>query len=71
MSRKVKELTVIFGLLFACVFLFQNIPFTQAKEQEYPTKPIEFILTLSAGGEYGPGLRAPEKPPVNPWASRS
>ena len=60
MSRKVKELMVIFGLLFACVFLFQNIPFTQAKEQEYPTKPIEFILTLSAGGSTDLACRAPE-----------
>ncbi len=61
MIRKAKGFTVVIGLLFAWVILFENLPAVQAKDPDYPTKPIEFILTLSAGGSTDLACRALNK----------
>jgi len=50
MNRKTKGILVIIGLIGSWFFLLQNIDLAMAKDPEYPTKPIEFYITMSPGG---------------------
>jgi tripartite-type tricarboxylate transporter receptor subunit TctC len=58
MTRKTKGILVIIGLLGPWFFLLQNIDLAMAKDPEYPTKPIEFIIGYSPGGTTGLVSRA-------------
>jgi len=50
MNREVKKILVVIGLIGSLIFLFQNIDLARAKDADYPTKPIEFYISMTAGG---------------------
>lgn len=58
MNREVKRILVIIGLLGLWIFLVQNIDLARAKDPEYPTKPIDFIISMSPGGTSDISARA-------------
>ncbi len=50
MKRKVKKIAAIVGVLGLWLGLLSNTQPAGGKEAEYPAKPIEFYITMSAGG---------------------
>ncbi len=58
MSQKVKKILVIMGLLGAWPFFMPNIDLAGAKDPDYPTRPIEFYINMSAGGSTDLASRA-------------
>ena len=60
-----KRTRIIFGIIWmfvACSFLFQSIDSVGAEDTEYPTKPINYIISYSAGGATDILVRALVKP---------
>ncbi len=50
MKRKIKMILIIIAILGSWIFLFQGINLAEAKDPDYPTKPITFYIPFGAGG---------------------
>ena len=56
--KKAERTFIFFGLIGLCFFLFHGIDLAQAKDPDYPTKPINFYLGFGAGGTSDLACRA-------------
>lgn len=50
MSKNVKRILVIIVVLGLWISVVQSIGLVEAKDPDYPTKPINFYIAFSAGG---------------------
>jgi hypothetical protein len=50
MEKGMKRILIIFGVIGLFIFLFQSNDFAEAKDPDYPTKPITFYIGFGAGG---------------------
>jgi len=50
MKKNMNNIFVLTGILGLWFFLFQGIDLAKAKDPDYPTKPINFIIPWAAGG---------------------
>ena len=57
-AKKVRRHIVIIGLLGAWSLLSCNVHTTQAKDPDYPVRPIEFNINMSVGGSTDLACRA-------------
>ena len=57
MKKKVGRIFVI-GIVLSWMFVFQGIDLAEAKDPDYPTKPITFYIGYSAGGTTDVSARA-------------
>jgi len=58
MSRELKRMLVIVMVLGSWLVLFQNIDIAGAGDPDYPTKPIDFYISIGAGGSTDLACRA-------------
>ena len=58
MRGKVERILITMGVLGSWFFLLQGVNFVQAKDEEYPTKPITFYIHDAPGGASNDGARA-------------
>ncbi len=50
MKGKTRKMLAVIGLIGLFIFLFQSNDFVEAKDPDYPTKPITFYIGFGAGG---------------------
>jgi tripartite-type tricarboxylate transporter receptor subunit TctC len=50
MNQNIIRTLVIIGIIGSWIFLLQGLDLAEAKDPEYPTKPITFIIPSGAGG---------------------
>ena len=50
MKKIAKNILVIIGMFGLCTFMFQSVDWALAKDPDYPTKPINVMISFAAGG---------------------
>lgn len=50
MRKDLRKILAIIAVIVPLIFLFQNIDIGNAKDLDYPTKPINFYIPFGAGG---------------------
>jgi tripartite-type tricarboxylate transporter receptor subunit TctC len=50
MKKEMEKILVILGALGFCILLFQSISLAEAKDPDYPTKPITYYIPFGVGG---------------------
>ena len=50
MRKKINRILIIIGIVWAWIFLLLGIYLAEAKDPDYPTKPINFFIPWPAGG---------------------
>jgi tripartite-type tricarboxylate transporter receptor subunit TctC len=57
MNGKTRRIWIIVGIIAVWFFLLQGFDLIEAKDPEYPTKPITFYVPYAAGGAFDCGAR--------------
>jgi tripartite-type tricarboxylate transporter receptor subunit TctC len=58
MREKIRSMLIIIGIIGLWIFLRQGIDLAEAKDPDYPTKPITFIISYGPGGTLDTASRA-------------
>ena len=48
--KEVRRILIVVGMIGSLIFLFYSVQLANAKDPEYPTKPINFYIPFGAGG---------------------